>query len=76
MRVYVDQLDCTGSGQCELLVPAVFVVLDDGLATVLDGGTSRPDGGAGDGVSVPPELAAKVRDAADVCPGGCIHCVP
>jgi ferredoxin len=73
MRVYVDQLSCTGAGQCELLAPDIFVVGDDGLATVKDSsGALLPDGGAGEGVEVPAALEAQVRDAADVCPGACI----
>ena len=76
MRVYVDQLECTGSGQCEMLAPEVFVLGDDGLATVKDvEGNPVPDGAVGVGVAVPFEIEAKVRDAADVCPGACIYCV-
>jgi ferredoxin len=76
MRVYVEQLECTGSGQCEMLVPEIFVLLDDGLSTVKDvDGTPVPEGAVGVGVPVPPELEGKVRDAADVCPGACIYCV-
>ena len=76
MRVHVDQLDCTGSGQCEQLAPGVFVVQDDGLATVLDAaGQPMPDGGAGVGVEVAAADVALVRDVADICPGSCIICV-
>lgn len=73
MRVFVDQLSCTGAGQCELIAPEIFVVGDDGLATVKDAtGAILPDGGADGGVEVPAALEAQVRDAADVCPGACI----
>jgi ferredoxin len=76
MRVRVDQLDCTGAGQCEILVPEVFVVGDDGVATVKDAdGTPLPDGGGADGAAVPAGLEAQVVDAADVCPGACIYVV-
>jgi ferredoxin len=74
MKVYIDQLDCTGSGQCEMLAPEVFVVGDDGLATVkTPEGMALPDGGSGVGVRVPDALLPPVRDAIDVCPGACIH---
>jgi ferredoxin len=76
MKVWIDQLGCTGSGQCELLVPELFVVTDDGLATVkTDAGELLPDGGEGVGATVPSALETKVRDAADVCPGACIYLV-
>ena len=75
MRVHVDQPECTGSGQCELLVPEVFVIGDEGLATVRNpDGSTRPDGGAPLGAPVPADLIGRVQDAADVCPGGCIRC--
>ncbi len=75
MRVFVDQLACTGSGLCELAVPEVFRLGDDGLATVLDGERVLPNGGADEGgVEVPDELVSEVQDAAAVCPGACIHC--
>lgn len=75
-RVYVDQLDCTGSGQCEMLVPRLFVVTDDGLATVLDeSGTPAADGGEASPVPVPEDLMTALRDAEAVCPGACIHLV-
>jgi ferredoxin len=76
VKVYVDQLDCTGSGQCELMAPAIFVVQDDGLATVIDSdGQPLPDGGAAAGVEVPSAGVALVRDVAAICPGSCIICV-
>jgi ferredoxin len=75
MKVYIDQLDCTGSGQCELMLPEVFVVTDDGLATVKDAtGAPVPAGAMDVGVEVPVGMESQVRDAADVCPGACIHC--
>ena len=74
MRVFVDQVDCTGSGQCEGIAPEVFVVGDDGLATVIDPDLGPlPDGGAGAGAEVPAVAEARGRDALDVCPGACIH---
>jgi ferredoxin len=74
MRVSVDQLGCTGAGQCELISPGLFVVGDDGLATVKEAdGTILPDGGPAGGVEVLVELEASARDAAAVCPGACIR---
>ncbi|QYB07153.1 ferredoxin [Rhodococcus sp. USK10] len=74
MRVYVDQVECTGAGQCEQIAPQFFRVLDTGLATVLDAqGHPLPEGGAGIGSDVPDALHADVRDAMDVCPGACIR---
>jgi ferredoxin len=75
-RVYVDQLDCTGSGQCELMLAELFVVTDDGLATVLDAaGVPAPEGGEHAPVEVPAEHLERVRDVVAVCPGACVHLV-
>ena len=77
MRVYVDQMQCTGSSLCEMHVPEVFSLDDQGLGTVLgeDGGL-LPDGGApAGGVEVRADLEAAVRDAVSACPGGCIIAV-
>ncbi|PBC35682.1 4Fe-4S ferredoxin [Rhodococcus sp. ACS1] len=74
MKIYVDQIECTGSGQCEQIAPRFFTVLDTGLATVVDD-EGRPllDGGAGVGTDVPEASIGEVRDAIDVCPGACIR---
>ena len=74
MRVYVDQLQCTGSSMCEMHVPEVFSLDDQGLATVLGAdGDLLPDGGVpAGGVEVRTDLEAAVRDAVSGCPGGCI----
>lgn len=75
MRVWIDQLDCTGSGQCEQMVPEVFVMEDSGLATVKDPeGRPLPDGGAENPAPVPDHLVAGVLDMVDMCPGACIQC--
>ncbi|MGY1641241.1 ferredoxin [Geodermatophilus sp. SYSU D00703] len=55
MRVVADLDRCVGSGQCELLVPEVFEVGDDGVVTVL-----QPEPGA--------DQEAAVRDAVARCP--------
>ena len=37
MNVWIDQDLCTGDGLCEEICPAVFTLLDDGLAYVKQG---------------------------------------
>src|SRR5204862_6306951 len=37
MKVWIDQDLCTGDGLCEEIAPAVFTLLDDGLAHVKEG---------------------------------------
>lgn len=52
------------------MLPQIFVVRDDGLAT-----TRTSDGrqqAAGEPVEVPDTLHQQVRDVADICPGACI----
>ncbi len=75
MRVYVDQVMCTGSGVCETIAPDIFVMDDDGLATVMVEGRPLSDGGAPAGAPVEGEGMALARDAEAACPGGCIHVV-
>ena len=41
MKVWIDQDLCTGDGLCEEIAPAVFTLLDDGLAYVKEEATSR-----------------------------------
>ena len=73
IHVYVDQVQCTGSMVCEMVAPAVFIMDDEGLATVLADGVALPDGGAPLGAAVPANHEALVRDAVATCPGGCIQ---
>ncbi|SNT36097.1 ferredoxin [Rhodococcoides kyotonense] len=74
MKIFVDQIECTGSGQCELIAPELFTILDSGLATVIDStGAALDDGGEGVGADVPDAAVDAVRDAMDICPGACIH---
>jgi ferredoxin len=83
IRVYIDQVQCTGSMVCESIASQVFAMDDEGLATVLENGVALPDGGAargGDdgaacGAAVQPDQVGLVRDASAACPGGCIHVV-
>jgi ferredoxin len=75
MRVYVDKLGCTGAALCAEMVPDVFAIDKDGLATVRDDTHGvQPDGGAPRGLNVPERLQSAVRDAAEICPGRCIVC--
>lgn len=73
MKVWIDQDLCTGDGLCEEIAPAVFTLLDDGLAYVKDGDQvlSEP-GGSASQAKVPTELEDAVVEAAEECPGECI----
>jgi ferredoxin len=73
VKVWIDQDLCTGDGLCEEIAPAVFTLLDDGLAYVKEGDDvkSQPGGAAGLAV-VPVDLEDAVTEAAEECPGECI----
>jgi ferredoxin len=75
IRVYVDQVQCTGSMVCESITAQVFVMDEQGLATVLEHGRALAEGGAPAGAAIPPDQVALVKDASAACPGGCIHVV-
>jgi ferredoxin len=73
MKVWIDQDLCTGDGLCEEICPAVFTLLDDGLAYVKDGQVVCNDpGGAQQMASVPADLEDAVQEASEECPGECI----
>jgi ferredoxin len=72
LRVWVDQGLCTGDGLCVQFAPEVFEFDVDGLAYVKDGGGTLQMA-AGSRVDVPGHLRLEVLDAADQCPGDCIH---
>ncbi len=73
MRVWIDQDLCTGDGLCEEICPAVFVLLDDGLAYVNEGDKVMDDpGGAAGTAQVPAGLEDSVTEASEECPGECI----
>lgn len=73
MKVWIDQDLCTGDGLCEEICPAVFTLLDDGLAYVKEGGVALDDPGGHEGLAtVPPGLEDSVGEAAEECPGECI----
>ena len=46
LKVWIDQDLCTGDGLCEEISPAVFTLLDDGLAYVKEGAKVFNDPGA------------------------------
>jgi ferredoxin len=58
MRVEVDELRCAASAECELICPEVFEVEDVARVKVPE---------------PPPELADRVREAAEACPTGAIR---
>jgi ferredoxin len=73
MKVWIDQDLCTGDGLCEEIAPAVFTLLDDGLAYVKEGAEVKSDPSGAEGLAqVPSELEEAVTEAAEECPGECI----
>lgn len=73
MRVWIDQDLCTGDGLCTDHAPAVFTLLEDGIAYVKQDGVPLNDpGGARSLALVPKPLEGDVVAAAEDCPGECI----
>ena len=73
LRVWIDQDLCTGDGICTDHAPAVFTILEDGIAYVKEGGQVLNDpGGAAQPASVPVDAEERVVHAAAECPGECI----
>ena len=80
MKVWIDQDLCTGDGLCEEIAPAVFTLLDDGLAYVKEAswadnsnGGSEPAYKMADGVAtVPQGKVDSTIESAEECPGECI----
>ena len=74
MKVWIDQDLCTGDGLCEEIAPAVFTLLDDGLAYVkeADGNVMNEPGGSAGMAVVPDDLEDAVVEASEECPGECI----
>ncbi len=81
MKVWIDQDLCTGDGLCEEIAPDVFVLLDDGLAYVVEGDKvfaaekGNPEGAEGLAV-VPAGQEDLVVESAEECPGECIFIEP
>ena len=77
MKVWIVQDLCTGDWLCEEIAPAVFTLLDDGLAYVKEGTDVKNDPGGADVLAqVPEELEEAVTEAAEECPGECIFIEP
>jgi ferredoxin len=73
MKVWIDQDLCTGDGLCEEIAPAVFTLLDDGLAYVKEGDSVKNEPGGSAGMAgVPSDLEDAVVEASEECPGECI----
>jgi ferredoxin len=73
VRVWIDQDLCTGDGLCTDHAPAVFTLLEDGIAYVKQDGRVLNDPGGARGLArVPPALERDVVAAAEDCPGECI----
>lgn len=83
MNVWIDPHECMGAGTCEQIAPEVFhprgdgtwVVKEDarffGTTRIFDG-IDQPGGIAGI-ARIPDGLFDMVLDAAEQCPGECIH---
>ncbi len=77
MKVWIDQDLCTGDGLCEEIAPAVFTLLDDGLAYVKEGTEVKNEPGGSAGMAaVPEDLEEAVQEASEECPGECIFIEP
>ena len=73
LKVWIDQDLCTGDGLCEEIAPAVFTLLDDGLAYVKEGDKVFSDPGGPDGLAaVPAGMEDATIESAEECPGECI----
>jgi ferredoxin len=73
MKVWIDQDLCTGDGLCEEISPAVFTLLDDGLAYVKEGAKVFSDPGGAEGMAnIPDGELEGVIESAEECPGECI----
>ena len=73
MKVWIDQDLCTGDGLCEEIAPAVFTLLDAGLAYVREGEKIFRDPGGPQGLAViPAGQEEAVIESAEECPGECI----
>jgi ferredoxin len=85
--VWIDGDECMGAGTCAQIAPEVFHERDDGIWAVMEssshfGETVVFDGRDGPGhgpegyqgrARVPDELVELVIEAAEECPGECIH---
>lgn len=73
LKVWIDQDLCTGDGLCTDHAPAVFRILEDGIAYCHEGDRVLNDpGGSAQLATVPAHLERAVVEAAAECPGECI----
>lgn len=73
MRVWIDQDLCTGDGLCVDHCHDVFTQLEDGIAYVVEQGSTLNDpGGSGSLARISPRHVQQVIHAAEACPGECI----
>lgn len=61
-----------GCGLCELTVPDVFAMRDDGFPHLKKDGKLLESDGPNNAVAVPPGLEDAVIEAVEGCPGQCI----
>jgi ferredoxin len=69
LKVTVNQRLCIGNGACAEIAPDVFVLGDDGVASLHDNGRVLTGDAS---MIVPPRLDLAVLEACDQCPAGCI----
>jgi ferredoxin len=73
LRVWIDQDLCTGDGICTDHCPAVFTVLEDGIAYVKQDGVPLNDPGGSRSLAVVPQRYEQVVvECSQQCPGECI----
>jgi ferredoxin len=73
LRVWIDQDLCTGDGICTDHCPAVFTVLEDGIAYVKEDGVVLNDPGSAQSLAVVPLRHEQVViECSQQCPGECI----
>ncbi len=81
--IWIDKDECMGAGTCEQIAPELFEARRDGIWAVKEDamffgqtrvfdGNGAPDGPQGR-ASVPEELLELAFEAAEECPGECIH---
>ena len=75
MQVWIDQDCCTGAGLCVDHCPDLFIVLDDGIGYVRDGGLVITDADH-PAIPVPRRHEQAAIDAVERCPGECIYLEP